>query len=354
MTEPTTQLSAEEALAIDAIASLSRPVLPQAAQAETPQADDSVDAHFDLPGDAPSGHDAPSAFDSVPLDGDAPYDEAGEGEEDEEEDYEAAEVADIISMRATMLDSAELANRAAGLAAKSATDMHIASSDLQGASGTLQSAASKLIAAQSAQRINGVVVLATFAALMLTSMALFGIMSYRLQSRIAQADAMLLAVGKRIVSMDESMELITGAGETLRDISSKQDSITGGQMKLDARLDDMIAANQAIAKAAALPDAKGPDLAKALQALDAKLQSQASALNALASQVRAAPAQPRLDTAAVRRELEAALRQQKAAEAASKPVIVVPPAPPSPPAKPRETLIQYPRVSSQGKGNETP
>lgn len=353
MTEPTTQLSAEEALAIDAIASLSRPVPPQASEAETPQADDSVEAHFDLPGDTPSDQDTSSAFDSAPLHGDAPHDEAWEGGE-EGEDYEAAEIADIISMRATMLDSAELANRAAGLAAKSATDMHVASSDLQGASSTLQSAASKLIAAQSAQRINGVVVLATFAALMLTSMALFGIMSYRLQSRIAQADAMLLAVGKRIVSMDESMELITGAGETLRDISSKQDSITGGQMKLDARLDDMIAANQAIAKAAALPDAKGPDLAKSLQALDAKLQSQASALNALASQVRAAPAQPRLDTAAVRRELEAALRQQKAAEAASKPVIVVPPAPPPPPAKPRETLVQYPRVSSQGKGNETP
>jgi len=346
MTEPTHQLSAEEALAIDAIANVAKPVVPEAATAEKQGADDLIDAHFDLLVEAPPGTTAPGASDSEPLEDEVLHD-------DEADDV--AEVEDIISMRATMLDSAELANRAAGLAAKSATDMHVASGDLHGVSSDLQSAASKLIAAQDAQRINGIVVLATFAALMLTAMALFGIMSYRLQSRIAQADAMLLAVGKRIVSMDESMELITGAGETLRDISSKQDSISGAQMKLDARLDDMIAANQAIAKAAALPDPKGAETAKLLQALDAKIQSQSSALNALASQVRSAPAQPRLDPAAVRRELEAALRQQKAADAASKPVVVAPPAaPPQPPAKPRETLVQYPRVPPQAKATDTP
>jgi len=125
-------------------------------------------------------------------------------------------------------------------------------------------------------------------------------------------------------------------------------------MKLDARLDDMISANQAAAKIAALPDTKGAEMAKLLQALDAKIQSQSSALNALSSQVRAAPAQPRLDPAAVRRELEAALRQQKASEAASKPAVAASPVAPSAPAKPRETLIQYPRVPAQGKGTETP
>ena len=340
MTEPTNQLSAEEALAIDAITNADKPSVPQAKTAP-PESPDPIDAHFDLPVEATSDQIAPNESDAGQDHDEEPHDE------DQDEDYDAAEVADLISMRATMLDSAELANRAAGLAAKSATDMHVASADLQGAT-------SKIIAAQSAQRINGVVVLATFAALMLTSMALFGIMSYRLQSRIAQADAMLLAVGKRIVSMDESMELITGAGETLRDISSKQDSISGAQMKLDARLDEIISANQAVAKIAALPDTKGAETAKLLQALDAKIQSQNSALNALSAQVRSAPAQPRLDPAAVRRELEAALRQQKAAEAASKPVVVAPPAPPSTPAKPKETLIQYPRVQPQGKGTETP
>jgi len=353
MNEPTTQLSAEEALAIDAIANIAKPSLPDTKMVEKPQPDESIEAQLDLSVEGPSNESAPGEPDLDQLE-DESHLELDSEEYDAADDADAAEVEDIISMRATMLDSAELANRAAGLAAKSATEMHLASNDLQGTNNNLQGAASKLIAAQDAQRINGIVVLATFAALMLTAMALFGIMSYRLQSRIAQADAMLLAVGKRIVSMDESMELITGAGEVLRDISSKQDSISGAQMKLDARLDDMIAANQAIAKAAATPDTKAADTAKLLQALDAKIQSQSAALNALATQVRTAPAQPRLDPAAVRRELEAALRQQKATEIATKPVVVAPPAPPPPPAKPRETLIQYPRVPPQAKTTDTP
>ena len=333
MNETSTPLTAAEARAIDAITSGGTPVAAHTAEADTPVMEEQIEAHFDLPVDVLA-----TATSAAPHD--APYDTL---HADTEEDDFLSEEADMLSMRSTMLDSAELANRAAGLAAQSATDMH--------------GAAHQLIAAQSAQRINGIVVLATFGALMLTSMALFGIMSYRLQSRIAQADAMLLAVGKRIVSMDESMELITGAGETLRDISSKQDAIVGGQMKLDARLDDMITANQAIAKAAATPETKGPDLAKLLQALDTKIQSQASALNALSQQVRATPAPPRPDPAAVRREIEAALRQQKAAEAASKPVVTTPPAPPVlslPPAKPKETLVQYPRAQPQGKGADTP
>ncbi len=321
MTEPTAQLTAAEAMAIDAISGTAAP--PAAPEA-------GADARIE-PQIAPLTQ-APSTA----AEADAhPAEEPPAPETFTEDDDE-----DMLAMRSAMLDSAELANRAAGMAAKAATDMHGASASL--------------IASHSTQRLHGIVVLATFGALMLTSMALFGIMSYRLQSRIAQADAMLLAVGKRIVSMDESMELITGAGETLRDIASRQDSIIGGQMKLDARLDEIVMANQAVAQAASKPaDTKGPDLAKLIQALDAKLQSQSAALNALSSQVRTAPA-PRPDPAVVRHEIEAALRQQKAAEAASKPVVVAPPAPAAPPPKPKETLVQYPRAQPQGKSGDTP
>lgn len=321
MTEPTAQLTAAEAMAIDAISGTAAP--PAAPEA-------GADARIE-PQIAPLTQ-VPSTATEV---------EAHSLEEPSApETFTEGDDEDMLAMRSAMLDSAELANRAAGMAAKAASDMHGASASL--------------IASHSTQRLHGIVVLATFGALMLTSMALFGIMSYRLQSRIAQADAMLLAVGKRIVSMDESMELITGAGETLRDIASRQDSIIGGQMKLDARLDEIVMANQAVAQAASKPaDTKGPDLAKLIQALDAKLQSQSAALNALSSQVRTAPA-PRPDPAVVRHEIEAALRQQKAAEAASKPVVVAPPAPAAPPPKPKETLVQYPRAQPQGKSGDTP
>ena len=355
MTDTTSKLSAEEAQAIEAISGTAAPAQQGTSTAAAPpesaaaDADNPIDAQFDLPVDGPASQGYIGAADASADEHDVP-DEHGEHHlahgETEGDD------ADMLAMRSAMLDSAELANRAAGMAAKAAADMHSVTTDMQQVTGEMHAASAALVESHGKQRLNGIVVLATFGALMLTSMALFGIMSYRLQSRITQADEMLLAVGKRIVTMNETMELITGAGETLRDISSRQDTIVGGQAKLDARLDEVVnSMAQAAAQAASKPaDAKGaPDLAKLIQALDAKVQSQSTALNALSSQVRAAPAAARPDPAAVRREIEAALRQQKAAEAAAKPVVVAPPPPPAPPPKPKETLVQYPRTQPQGK-----
>ena len=350
MTETTSKLSPEEAQAIDAIsgagaAGATEPVthptervLDAPSDSETPS-----DAHTD----PAVSHGFISAAEPPQID--APeHSERHEVEEHHGHEHHSPEPpeddADMLAMRSAMLDSAELANRAAGMAAKAAGEMHGATTHLTGA------AAAMTDAHQSA-RIHGIVVLATFGALMLTSMTLFGFMSYRLQSRIAAADEMLLAVGKRIVTMNEAMEQITGAGETLRDISSRQDTIVGSQAKLDARLDEVVSAMaHAAAQTASKPaDAKAQDLGKMIQALDAKLQAQSAALNSLASQVRAVPQVPKPDPSAVRREVEAALRQQKAAEAANKPVAVAPPPPPAPPAKPKEALVQYPRAQAQGK-----
>ena len=353
MTDTPSKLSAEEAQAIEAISAAATRA-PQATDAPPEStitdADNPIDAQFDLPVDGPASEGFISAAEAPTLEHGAH--DVHEEHPDETPGEAHGDDADMLAMRSAMLDSAELANRAAGLAAKAAADMHSVTTGMQHVTGEMHSASAALVESHNKQRINGIVVLATFGALMLTSMALFGIMSYRLQSRITQADEMLLAVGKRIVTMNETMELITGAGETLRDISSRQDTIVGGQMKLDARLDEVATAMaHAAAQAASKPaDSKGaPDLAKLLQALDAKVQGQSAAINALSSQVRAAPAPARPDPAAVRREIEAALRQQKAAEAASKPVAVAPVAPPAPPPKPKETLVQYPRTQPQGK-----
>ena len=342
MTDTKSQLSAEEAQAIDAI---SGGATAQGGTVAAPDTDNPIDAQFDHPVDGPASEGYISAADAHTGE----YDEHGQHHEAHGETE--GDDADMIAMRSAMLDSAELANRAAGMAAKAATDMHSVTTNMQHVTGEMHTASAALVESHNKQRLNGIVVLATFGALMLTSMALFGIMSYRLQSRITQADEMLLAVGKRIVTMNETMELITGAGEALRDISSRQDTIVGGQAKLDARLDEVVAATaQAAAQAASKPaDPKAHDLSKLIQALDAKIQSQSTALNALSSQVRAVPAAPRPDPAAVRREIEAALRQQKAAEVAAKPVVVAPPPPPAPPPKPKETLVQYPRTQPQGK-----
>ena len=240
---------------------------------------------------------------------------------------------ELTEMKSTLLDAAELSNRAAGLAAKAGSDLH--------------SAADHVMESNASVRIYGIVVLSAFAILMMIGLGLFGFMSMRLQSRITQADAMLLAVGKRVVAMDESIALLTDTGERLRDMAAKQDLLASQQLKNETRLEDVMRVAQSASDALTKPaaDTKGPDLAKLLQALDARMQSQAAAIAALSSQTRAAAA-PRTDTAAVRKEVEAMLRQQKAVEAAAKPVVV------APPVKPKENLVQYPRTQPQG--SQTP
>ena len=347
MNETIPPLSVEEAQAIDAISGsdtgTSQPqTITSLTSPEEPfEPGGEVEATIEPEVDSTASHGFISAAEALHL---APDTHLGHEDHDHDAPDAGDDHADVMEMRSAMLDSADLANRAAGMAAKAAAEMH-------GLSAHLNDTATTMTEAHKSGRIYLVVVLTTFAALMLSSMALFGFMSYRLQSRITAADEMLLAVGKRIVTMNETMELITGAGETLRDINSRQDTIVGGQAKLDARLDEVVTAMaQAAAQAASKPaDAKAQDLGKMLQALDAKLQAQTAALNALSSQVRAVPQTPKPDAAAVRREVEAALRQQKAAEAANKPVVVAPLPPPAPPAKPKESLVQYPRAQAAGK-----
>ena len=246
--------------------------------------------------------------------------------------------AEMAEMKSTMLDSAELANRAAGMAAKAAGNMHGAST--------------QLIESYAGQKMYLIVVLA---------ITVFAFMSFRLQQRVTQADAMLIAVGKRVIAMDEGLELFTGHGEALREVASKQEAIISAQTKIELRLDEVMRGVQGavdtISKPVAQDKDKAPDVAKLIKDLDGKLQAQASAINNLSSQVRAVgnPAPARPDPAAVRKEAEALVRQLKAAEASVKPAA---PSPTSPsaasktPEKPVEKVVQYPRIQNTGKTPE--
>ena len=253
--------------------------------------------------------------------------------------------AEMAEMKSTMLDSAELANRAAGMAAKAAGNMHNAST--------------QLIESYSAQKMYLIIVLAVFGLLMVLAISLFAFMSFRLQQRVTQADAMLIAVGKRVIAMDESLELFTGHGEALREVASKQDAIISAQTKIELRLDEVMRGVQAAADSIAKPandkdKDKAPDVAKLIKDLDGKLAAQASAISNLSSQVRSAgtPAPARPDPAAVRKEAEAIVRQLKAAEASVKPATPATTAPAAPkvPEKPVEKVVQYPRIQKTPEG----
>lgn len=340
MSDPSPTLTADEASAIDAIASAA-PAQPAAAaeQADAPAHDGPAEHTHD---DSPTTEHGNEGG-ALPHE-DAHAHDAGHGHDAHTPSKEQAEEdTELAEMRSTMLDSAQLANRAAGMAAKAAGEMHGASA--------------QLIESSTGQKTYLIIVLAVFGLLMVLSMSVFAFMSFRLQQRVTQADAMLLAVGKRVIAMDESLELFKGHGEALREVASKQDAVTSQLTKIELRLDDVVRtvqlATDAVSKPAAGADPKAPDVGKLLKELDTKLQSQATAITNLSTQLRAvqAPAPARVDPAAVRKEAEALVRQLKAAEASVKPPPAAAPAPAASaaPAKPVEKLVQFPRVQGQGK-----
>ena len=343
MSDKPTALTPDEASAIEAISGIA-----PAAPAETPSQDAASEPVLHEEANTEAAH-PPSEHgnEGGALQG-AAHEEGHHEHHDHHEESESAQDsqdAEMAEMKSTMLDSAELANRAAGMAAKAASNMHGAST--------------QLIESYAGQKMYLIIVLGVFGLLMVLAITVFAFMSFRLQQRVTQADAMLIAVGKRVIAMDEGLELFTGHGEALREVASKQEAIISAQTKIELRLDEVMRGVQAAADSIAKPandkdKDKAPDVAKLIKDLDGKLAAQASAISNLSSQVRSAgtPAPARPDPAAVRKEAEAIVRQLKAAEASVKPATPATTAPAAPkvPEKPVEKVVQYPRIQKTPEG----
>jgi hypothetical protein len=260
-------------------------------------------------------------------------------------DLHDKEVEEINQLKISLIDSAELATRASGLAALAGGAMHKATVKLTETYGAAQNL--------------GMVMLAVFTALTVVAITLFGFMTYRLQERVAQLDAMLVAVGKRVVTMDESIDLFNNTGTLLGDVSQKQSGLVTSQKQLESRVDDVSKGLSnmidAMAKKPAA-DSKTPDNTKQLQqaleqttkqvqALEQKIQAQGETLKQLAAQGQR-PIVVQTDAAALKKAAEAAAKavkdkidQDAAARAAA--------APPPKPREPREqSPVQFPRPAA--------
>jgi hypothetical protein len=245
---------------------------------------------------------------------------------------DAQTLADMKDMKLVVMDSAELATRAASLAANAGLDLRNATKDLL--QGNVQ-----MLASNKKQSKFAIILLASAASLMLLTAALFVFMSLKLQGRVAQLDEMVLAVGKRVVEMDASLELVGGAQEVLKSVAAKQAEMTAGQAKIDARLEEVIKNAQGVPEQTAKQvEARMQALAKQVSGLDARFQAQSAATNKMAGQVQSM--QGALgDASAMKRDLESMARQQRerqsgessraAQEAAA--------------ARNRESMVQYPR-----------
>jgi hypothetical protein len=241
-------------------------------------------------------------------------------------------VADMKDMKLVVMDSAELATRAASLAANAGLDLRNATKEiLQGNQ--------QMLAGNKKQGKFSMILLASAAGLMLITAALFVFMSLRLQGRVAQLDEMVLAVGKRVVEMDASLELVGGAQEVLKTVAAKQAEMAAAQAKIDARLEEVVKNAQGVPEQTAKQvEAKLQALGKQVGALDARFSAQSAATSKMASQIQSMQGTIG-ETSALKRDLEAMARQQRDrqnAEAARAPQEAAA-------ARNRETMIQYPR-----------
>jgi len=249
------------------------------------------------------------------------------------EDDASAEFEDI---KRTVMDSGDLANRAALLATTATTD--------------LRTTTQQLALNMAKQQKQTLMLMGIGGGLMLIAAAVFGTIAFSLQGRLTQLDAMVSVVGKRIGELDSSLELVGSVNEALQELVGKQEGIATTQSKMEQRLDDMAKTAQAMAeKAAEKPAEKAvakagpadPGMAKQVQSLDGRLQAQAVALKSIATQLQGLQGSVG-DAGGLRREMETMAKQQRDRQAAENAAAAAALAA----QKQREKMVQYPRPSA--------
>jgi len=204
---------------------------------------------------------------------------------------------ELEGIKMLALDSAELATRSANLATHAGEHM--------------RSVIVKLEDAQKKQRKHTLIIFGVAGGLMLIASMVFAGMSISLKSRINQLDTMVSAVGKRVVELDASMELVGSVNEALQEMVGKQEGIADAQGKLEAKIGESIKSAQGVPEETAKQlDAKNQILAKQVQSLDGRLQSQANAINSLSNIMKNVQGSM-TDSNALKREMESLARIQR-------------------------------------------
>ena len=210
-------------------------------------------------------------------------------------------IEEIEGIKMLALDSAELATRSANLATHAGEHM--------------RSVIVKLEDAQKKQRKHTLIIFGGAGGLMLISAMIFVGMSVSLKSRINQLDTMVSSVGKRVVELDASMELVGSVNEALQEMVGKQEGIADAQGKLEAKIGESIKSAQGVPEETAKQlDAKNQILAKQVQSLDGRLASQANAINSLSSIMKNVQGSM-ADSNGLKREMENLARIQRERQA---------------------------------------
>ncbi len=253
----------------------------------------------------------------------------------------ASDVDEIEGLKMLMLDSTELATRSANLAVGSAENM--------------KKATHNLVDLMKVNKKQHQIMLSIAGGLMFATAIVFATSIFTLKSRINQMDAMLASLSKRVVELNDSMEMVGSVNEGLQAMVSKQDDITKMQGNLEARLNEAIKNTESVPeKTAQQVGEKGQVLAAQVKSLEGRFVQQSKALNALANQVGGLQGVVG-ETGGFKKEMETLARLQRerqvaenalAAKAAAQATATAnaSSAATVAAAKQREKMVQYPRA----------
>jgi methyl-accepting chemotaxis protein len=181
------------------------------------------------------------------------------------------------SLAQVVLDSAELATKSAE-AATSVTSQ-------------LRRATDEFKEVTDAGHKKARILLAVMSGVMVITLIFFLIMGVRLVSRINQLDAMLIAVGKRVVELNTGMESLEGVNQSVKELASQQVAFTKSQGEIEGRIDASLKQSESLVQKVPSETAKqvaasSDSVIRQVQGINAKLQTQANAVQSLGNEVK--------------------------------------------------------------------
>ena len=181
------------------------------------------------------------------------------------------------SLAQVVLDSADLATKSAEAAASASSHLRKTTTEFKELT-------------EDGHKKARILLIITGSVLIL-SLIFFLIMGVRLVSRINQLDAMLLAVGKRVVELNVGMESLEGVNQSVKDLTSQQVALTKSQGQIEGRIDASLKQSESLVQKVPTETAKqvaasSDSVIRQVQGINAKLQTQANAVTTLGNEVK--------------------------------------------------------------------
>lgn len=240
------------------------------------------------------------------------------------------------SLAKVVLDSADLATQSAEAAANVSSQLRQTTADFKALTEDGHKKARLLLAIT-----GGVLVI---------SLIFFLIMGVRLVSRINQLDAMLTAVGKRVVELNAGMESLEGVNQSVKELAAQQMALTKSQGQIEGRIDASLKQSESLVQKVPSETAKqvaatSDSVMRQVQGINAKLQTQANAVQSLGNEVKSLKsAVGNVD--GLKRDVEAlvTLQKERYLETVQK----------NNASASRERAVQFPRYTAPKPGESSP